>query len=102
MPGGTASPHPSRTAASWRPSATNVRATIGHLKRTDCRHVLDYHRSCATAGAKGLYHPFRDGDVYPLAYAQHIGPVPLLRQGPQSLVTRLGAQRRQRPETEGG
>ena len=59
-----------------------VRATIGHLKRTDCRHVLDYHRSCATAGAKGLYHPFRDGDVYPLAYAQHIGPYLFSAKGP--------------------
>jgi hypothetical protein len=51
-----------------------VRATISHLKLTDCRHVLEYHRACASAAAKGLYYPGLHGDVYPLAYAQHIGP----------------------------
>jgi hypothetical protein len=51
-----------------------IRATLAHLKVTDHRHVLDYHRMCIAASAKGLYDPLSGGDTYPLAYSRHIGP----------------------------
>jgi hypothetical protein len=51
-----------------------VRTTVQLLKLVDCRHVLHYHRACASAGATGLYHPHRNGDIYPLAYSMHISP----------------------------
>jgi hypothetical protein len=51
-----------------------VRTTVQHLKLVDCRHVLQYHRACASAGATDLYHPLQDGDIYPLAYTMHITP----------------------------
>ena len=51
-----------------------VRATIGHLKVVDCKHVLDYHRACATATEVGLYDTLRDGAIYPLAFSVHIAP----------------------------
>ena len=51
-----------------------VRATINHLKIADCKHVLEYHRHCASAANLGQYDPFTDGPIYALALALHITP----------------------------
>ena len=72
---------PTATKADHAAFDRSVRTTVGHLKVADCRRVLDYHRACASASKDKLYHPVRDGPIYGVAFARHIGLALALPKG---------------------
>ena len=82
--------------------ALYVRRSIQLLKLVDCRYVLQYHRTCASAGATGLYHPKRDGEIYPLGLLHVHRPQPLFLSSLRPAPARRSSTGRQGQEEEGG
>ena len=76
-----------------------IRTTLGFLDITDTRHVLDYHLACAAAAYDGKFDKRRDGAVYGVAYAMHIGPFLAARGGSRNAHGPRGGKRKEREQS---